>query len=281
LPASARRRRVRPGLECLEDRSLPAPLLVTNAADRPGLWSSARWAVNQANQDAQAEVSDTISFSVAQMGTSTVTLLQGQLVLGQNVPALIVGTETIDGGGVVQINGNSQSRVFQVNGFVQAVPTGLTILDGHPQSGIAGGDNGGGIYNGGTLTLNNTAVTGNFAGKPVGIGGIGIGGSIYNAGTLVFNNSTVSNNGAYGSGGIENTAIMTVTGCTVSGNSASLGGVGGIDNAAIMTVTNSTISGNNSFNRTGGINNSGGLTLSNCTISGNYPSGVANVSPAR
>ncbi len=78
-----------------------------------------------------------------------------------------------------------------------------------------------------------------------------------------------------GGGGIANFGTLTVTNCTISGNSAPNGtgftyGGGGIFNIGTLTVTDSTISGNSSPNRYGGgISNRGTLTATNCTISGN------------
>jgi hypothetical protein len=77
-------------------------------------------------------------------------------------------------------------------------------------------------------------------------------------------------------------ATLTVSNCTVSGNSAEFGG--GISNGNLawgagLIVSNSTISGN-SGDYGGGILNSGGLTVSNSTISGNsanYGGGISNV----
>src|SRR2546421_695959 len=73
---------------------------------------------------------------------------------------------------------------------------------------------------------------------------------------------------------------VTVTGSTLSGNSASGfygGGTGGgIYNSGTMTVTDSTLSGNSvgfSSSTGGGISNSGTMTVTNSTLSGNSASG--------
>src|SRR4029077_7065123 len=68
---------------------------------------------------------------------------------------------------------------------------------------------GGGIFNGGTLAINNRTLTGNSA---VGYGG----GGIYNDGTLAINNSTLTGNSTTGIGGSiytysEGTAILQNT----------------------------------------------------------------------
>ena len=59
---------------------------------------------------------------------------------------------------------------------------------------------------------------------------------------------------------------LTLTDCTVSGNSATDGG--GVSNAGTTTATNCTLSGN-SADYGGGVLNSGTATLIDCTVSGN------------
>jgi hypothetical protein len=105
------------------------------------------------------------------------------------------------------------------------------------------------------------------------------GGGIYNEhAALTLSNCTVSGNSAshFGGGifsyGSLRSATLTLNNSTISGNSASFGG--GIDNyVATLTANNSTLSGNSaSFG--GGIENVAGygsatLTLNNSTLSGN------------
>src|SRR5262245_12439761 len=144
---SRRPRRLRLGVEWLEDRTVPTALVVTSAADPyflvPG---TLRYEVALANLDARSGHSDTILFDTAQMGSSTVTLQQGPLVLDAIGPGVLVGLVTIDGGGSVIINGNHRSHVFQVDGGARAAFTGLTIRDGFELFPY-----GGGIINIGTL----------------------------------------------------------------------------------------------------------------------------------
>ncbi len=74
-------------------------------------------------------------------------------------------------------------------------------------------------------------------------------------------------------GGIlnNNTAILSLTNVTVSGNTAATAFGGGILNAGTATLTHVTIAGNTG----GGIRNVGPATLTNVTISGNTSSGFA------
>src|SRR5262249_42000546 len=140
-----------------------------------------RYEVNQANQDARSGHSDTILFDRAQMGSSTVTLGQGPLVLngtGLGVPG---GTVTIDGGGVVAISGNFLSRVFEVDSGALETLTGLTIRYGFSPDRFDDAD-GGGIFNAGILTVSNSTLSGNSAAND--------GGGIFNAGVLTVDNAT-------------------------------------------------------------------------------------------
>jgi hypothetical protein len=119
------------------------------------------------------------------------------------------------------------------------------------------------------LTIENGTVNGN-------------GGGLYNSGTLTVTGCTLSGNSVqyggifvYVSGGgiYNNGGTMTVTGCTLSGNSADSeyhDNGGGIMNwAGTMVVTGCTLSGNSGANTGGGISNFGTMTVNNSTLSGN------------
>ena len=106
--------------------------------------------------------------------------------------------------------------------------------------------------------------------------------------TVTIDGLTVANgvNNFESGGGIyNNAAALTVTNCTISGNSTYAGGGGGIANhadspgGATLTVTNCTFSGNSALHGGGAIGNRGTLTVTNCIISGNSASfggGLAN-----
>jgi hypothetical protein len=143
---------------------------------------------------------------------------------------------------------------------------------------------GGGIFNSGTLNLNNSLVESNVAGTAAAEYNAGQGGGIYNyGGTLTVTNSDIANNSALGDinfgqpvgGGIFNDAPGTVIliGSNLSGNFAPVGG--GIDNAvgATLTMTNSTVSGNFSNGGGNGIEQRGTMTINASTISGNTTNG--------
>jgi hypothetical protein len=253
---------VRLALETLEDRTAPAVLTVTSAADmyQDGLLTL-REAVALANADASSGQSDTITFD-ASLGNATVTLTAGQLELsgaGGNA------TETIDGAGRITVSGNHASRVFRSDAGVQAELDGLTITAGSIPTFIL--QPGGGIYNLGTLTLHGSTLSGNSID--------GHGGGVYNAGTLTVSDSIVSDNtGTDGGGGIYNSANLTVSDSTLSGNSVSrLSEDGGaIDNlGGSVQITHCTIRDNSvrPGGLGGGLYNGGTMSVSDCTVSGN------------
>ncbi len=98
---------------------------------------------------------------------------------------------------------------------------------------------GGGIFNRGVTTLNNCSVRGGIAES---------GGGIHNeSGTLTLNDSLVSGNYAYGGcgGGLFNSGTVSIYNSTISENSADNYG-GGISNQGSVTLVNCTLSDNTS-----------------------------------
>src|SRR5262245_4783735 len=94
--------------------------------------------------------------------------------------------------------------------------------------------------------------------------------------TVAISGLTIANgNGVATSGGIANGGgTLTITTCTLSGNSTSFSGQGGaIRNTGTLTVTSSTLSGNSASGQGGGIANVGGtLTITSSTVSDNSSS---------
>jgi predicted outer membrane repeat protein len=114
----------------------------------------------------------------------------------------------------------------------------------------------------------------------------GFGGAILNFGTLTITGCTLSNNSAaqppdsaaFGwppseGGAIYNDGVLTVTGCTLVNNSADYGG--GISNESFgtATVNSCTFTGNTAFGAGGGIYNANYLTVLDSIFSGNIVSG--------
>jgi len=185
------------------------------------------------------------------------------LTIGVSLKILGSGATTtiIDGGGVGTV----------VTTRANVILSRMTIRHGFAYIG-------GGIFNYGVLTVNNSIVAGNNAFASGGFIPMPKGGGIYNRGTMTIKNSTVSGNKAvplctfcysFG-GGVANDGTLTITNSTITGNSATngRGSGGGIYNNAVLAVNNSTITAN-SARSGGGIVGGHTLTISNSTISGN------------
>jgi hypothetical protein len=128
---------------------------------------------------------------------------------------------------------------------------------------------GGGIFNAASLTLNHVTVADNASSHS--------GGGIFTAsGTLTINDSTLTGNStrAFAGGGGAIYAAhspVTITDSTISGNTAPSGDGGGIfvyDGDNPLTLLRSTVSGNKSFNYGGGIYGYNTKVISS-TIAGN------------
>ncbi len=229
-----------------------APNTVTNANDSgPG-------SLRQAIADAGISAGSTITFD----GDYTITLAS-TLTIDKYL--------TIDGTGHnITISGNNTIQVMSISYGVTVSLNNLIITNGNRLY----NNSGGGIFNSGTLTINNCTFSSNTASY--------IGGGIYNGHVLTINNSTFSGNVAatYG-GGIYNGNMLTVNNSTFSGNVANDGG-GMYNDGALMTVNNSTFSGNTAYYAGGGIYNDSIITVNNSTFSSNaaitYGGGIYNAS---
>jgi CSLREA domain-containing protein len=130
------------------------------------------------------------------------------------------------------------------------------------------------VTSSGTLTLQNVTVRNGCADGSV-FSNNRDGGGIASEGTLTLTGSTISGNSASGDGGgILGGGTMTITNSTFSGNSASKlgGGISSLGFSTVMTITNSTFSGNSTSQLGGGIANGGTMTIINSTFSGNSTS---------
>jgi hypothetical protein len=272
------RPRARLSLEALEDRTVPSTFVVDRLTDTgagEGLAGDLRYCLGQANANPG---DDSITFSV----TGTINLTGALPSLSSNIDLEGPGASSL----TVRRDTGGSYRIFTVDSGATVVLSGLSITNGY----VSSSDAGGGIYNSGTLTLNNATVSGNtaYSSYDDGWGAYAYGGGLYNSGMLTLNNATVSDNAAetyayrgeaFG-GGIYNSYNSTVTlnNSIVSGNTAyssyynGLGDYGGgIYNFGTLMLSNATVSGNSVsyYGYGGGIDNEGTLTLNNATVSGN------------
>lgn len=201
----------------------------------------------------------------------------------------------IDGGGI--------DRVFDVGGPPPIPSPGvITIQDLMVRNGL-GSTRGGGIRNGGNLTLNRVVIRSNAVTGAVEAGGGGIGnhgtlvaneisveenfasgpvvqsgGGINNNGTVTLNRSSVTGNRVSAaeasfsnSGGIATTGTFNISDSTVSANDGGDDGPGGILNAGTLNVVASTIADNRSLNGTAdGIQSTGAVSLTNTIVAFNF-----------
>lgn len=239
-------------------------------------------------------------------GPATITMVGGQYNLGFNVQIQGPGTDKLS------FDAGLNSRIFNVPTVVSQGQefdlvvgiSGLTLKNGNASQGdggvihnssrltltgvnISGGkttNEGGGVFNRGTLTVENSTISGSNA---------NFGGAIANSGRLFVNASTIEgNSGEFRGGGIHNfgQGQATVSNSTFARNLAgpqfvldivNAGQGGGIDNeAGAVTVINSTFVENNALFRGaisatnpgakgGAINNQDRLSVIQSTFTGN------------
>jgi len=211
-----------------------------------------------------------------------ITFTVGQGSAGDIALPAITGQANIFGPGAnhLTVSGNSDANVgsvFTVTSGATVTLYGLTIANGISSNASASG---GGIDNAGTLTVLNSAVSGNQSTNGA------FGGGFYSTGTLVIQDSTVSGNtSGYAGGGIaNNNGALTINSSTISGNTVTDTGAiaagGGVFSLGSFTLTSSTVSANTAScnlcadgSAGGGIyNSSSTLTLNNSIVAGNIVS---------
>jgi hypothetical protein len=230
-------------------------------------------------------------------GPAPVTIALSQITTfpdGLSVLLVLPNNTTIDGGGLVTLDGTRTATVAFVARDSTVVLTRLSIIngDGKAGGGVVGPAFAGGIENLGTLTVDRSTLSGNSTiVQGAGIQNFGTlnvrkssfsdnsGGGISSSGTLTVDDSTFSENSAVVAAGIGNGGQATINKSTFSGNHADFGGA--ISNGGNLTVDHSTFSGNFALVSGGGIANVGGLTVTHSTItqnsSGSVGGGIFNI----
>jgi hypothetical protein len=156
-----------------------------------------------------------------------------------NINLKIIGANTA----TTIVDGNQAGSVFTISNVNAHVTLSkLTIRNGNAKGCGPSHENcGGGIYNGGVLTINNSTISGNIASDAGG----GIACSNYGAPRLIIKRSTITANSSGVGGGV---AIFQCTAkiknSTISGNSANDWGGGFYYFEATATINNVTVSGN-------------------------------------
>jgi predicted outer membrane repeat protein len=253
-----RRPKVRPWLEALEDRLVPAVGVVRSAADDGGA-NTLRQVIRNSS------TGDTINFDLP--NPSTITLTQGEIQTGLNL--------TIDGGQrtvIITTNGNGRALDLVNSGSsVNETINNLTFRNCNPQNAP-----GGAIYVQGALSLTNDSFQSNQGQGGGAVSLIAIG---PNDRLTVSNSQFTGNNatgGVAGYGGAINVRTgddggsgnVTLNKAQFTNNSAQNGGgavyaVGG--NTTTMTVNDSTFSWNTALNDGGAILTRDQLTVASVT----------------
>ena len=204
-----------------------ANVTVTNTNDDGS--GSLRQAILDANP------SDTIAFDIPTSDpgyygpTGVYTIgLTSELVILKNLVISGVGSHV-----VVSNNSGGGGANFFISSSAIATIDSLTITNGSA-------DFGGGIFNNGSLILNNCTLTGNQAS-----GGGGGGGGLFNAATATVRNCTFTANEGDVGGAVLNVGTLILSDSTLSGNDASVT-AGGIysSGAASTQVRNTILAGN-------------------------------------
>jgi len=202
---------------------------------------------------------DTIVFDPSLAG-QTIVLTNGEMVIDKSI--------TIDASAApgLTIDGDQINRIFWIDADMMVLLKKLTLRNG-------AADTGGGIFNEGTLTLDDCAILGNMTNNTEVDGGDG--GGIFNMGTLTVTNSQIISNST-GPGNLSG-SIDTPNGDGGDG--------GGIFNMGTLLITNSQIAQNNTGNGSdsdfptnppgyagdgGGIYNMGALIVSHSQIDNNW-----------
>lgn len=235
-------------------------------------WScpTLREALTATNLHNASHIADTIDLSTL---SGTITLSSGELPVKNGNPLTIRGP----GASTLSVSGNGKSRVFNISSPKGTAITisGLTITNG------SGSGNGGAILNeqsslfGSSLTLADDVVSGSKT--------VGHGGGVFSVGPLTITGSTISGDTAgtdsngYG-GGVYAKDGLNVGQSIVTGNQAYAGGGIALKTKYKTTITNSVISSNNAAYGGGlwtGTNYSASsspdnsVTIQNTTVSGN------------
>lgn len=225
---------------------------------------------------------------------STIRNNTAPLGVGGGICSMSVSAFTIINSTISDNSANSSGGIFNENATLTI--TGSTV-SGNQSASVSGGistlmacnitnstisgntaaTTAGGVDNSRSLTITDSTISGNTASS---------GGGVYNrfpgavAATATITRCAITGNtatGGQGGGGVFNTsagaadtAVITITDTTISGNTGNTGA--GIRNdgvGATLSISKSTVSGNTAGAQGGGIRNSNKATLENTTISGN------------
>jgi predicted outer membrane repeat protein len=207
----------------------------------------------------------TLSKAVSLTGVSSTTTIihavAGQRVLSITSGAIdasvvISGLKLAGGNAIGAYPGDRGGGVYISNGARPLIKN--TVIANNHAAGLGGGAF---VAVGSGLTLVNVDMLSNTAEYDG--GGIWNGGTLTVSGSTFISNSLLSLFGAEG-GGIFSYKTLTITNSVISGNRATFGG--GIFSEDTLAVVNSTLAGNSASSAGGGVYSEGGATVISNTI---------------
>lgn len=214
----------------------------------------------------EADLSSAITTANGESGATISFACSGDITISgssQTPPAFTISASmTITGSGqTITLDGQNSAAIFYVNSGVTLDLENLTIAN------AAG--NGGGIYNTGSIVINNDTFSNNSASSS------GTGAAILNdQGAATITNSTFTGNSASNSGGaIEDLfSTVSITNSTFAGNSTT--GSSSVGNAiyntlGTATITSSTFASNTGPADSGAIFNAGTLNIGATIVANN------------
>ena len=172
---------------------------------------------------------------------------------------------TIVDGIALRDQGFTQVTLKVLSSAGSVVMSQLTMANGGNANFACGGGNLF-VQSGATVVLRKVALRGGWNSCE--------GAGIRNSGSLTLDQSEVTGSQSGGSGGgFDNRGTLTIGRSTISGNFAEDNGGAGV-NSGQLTMINSTVSDNTSEFGTGGLSNSGTADLNNVTLTKNDPGGI-------
>jgi CSLREA domain-containing protein len=255
----------------LQPQTYAATITVNTTADE--LDTNTNCSLREAIQAANTNKRVGACAAGSSSGTDTITIPAGTYQLsragaGENANTTgdldFTGNVRIVGGGPATIiDGYKLDRVFDIKQSASVVLQRLSVQNGR----LSPSGNGGGIYNGGTLSLDAVTVQDSYA--------YGDGGGVYNAAgrSLTITNSTLRNNFAeINGGGLANYGTATLTSSSIVQQNQAAHSGGGIFNEGKLVVQDSTIGANKGSDGSGGgiaVGTNGTATVTNSTIRDN------------
>jgi hypothetical protein len=288
----APRRSYRLALDELEDRTTPSTFLVTTPVDPVGrlVRGSLRWAITRANRPANQ--GSTVAITAGVRGAITLRAGEPTIRSSMTIENASGGPVTIRPGSrasrIFEVVDNARTTAVTINGRGPASP--ITITGGRVRNG-----NGGGILVDNpqdVLTLAYTDVVGNSAAqvKDPRLGAKGNGGGVYSSGSVTLEDSTVSGNTASGpnsasghAGGVYTDRGITLVASHVDANTARnsagiLNVFGSVDVLGGSTVDGNSCSGNSLPTGNlggGGISEmNGNVIVSDSQVADNHSAGM-------